>query len=215
MHARVRRLGLPFSLSALACAGVATGCASEFPDAIDAAGPAGGDGGGPGPDETAPSVLPFAVDDWYGPSGYMGDGENVGAIADAMTCLASRPTTWVGKCHRYTWTPSGTAWAGVYWQYPDGNWGDLPGLTIPAGATQISFQAWGATGTEKIDFMVGMMAVDGFQVTQEQLTLTTAPQQFTLPLAGAAYAKVVGGFGWVAKDSTTPVTFSIDDIRWE
>ena len=30
-----------------------------------------------------------------------------------------------------------------------------------------------------------------------------------------AWAVVVGGFGWVAKDSTTPVTFSIDDIRWE
>jgi hypothetical protein len=196
------------------CVGfLASACGGGFPEATDAGIQTGGDGGKPG--ETAPSVLPFAVDDWYGPSGYMGDGENPGAIMDAQSCLPSRPSTWIGNCHRYTWTPSGKAWAGVYWQYPDGNWGDKPGLPIPAGATQISFQAWGATGNEKVDFMVGMMAVDGFQVTKAQIALTTAPQKYTLPLAGATYAKVVGGFGWVAKDATAAITFGIDDIRWE
>lgn len=188
-------------------------CGGEFPDAIDAGNQPGSDGGNSG--ETAPSVLPFAVDDWYGPSGYMGDGEHPGAIMDAQSCLPSRPSTWIGNCHRYTWTPSGTAWAGVYWQYPDGNWGDKPGLEIPAGATKIAFEAWGATGNEKVDFMVGMMAVDGFQVTQTQIALTTTPQRYELSLAGAAYTRVVGGFGWVAKDATAPITFGIDDIRWE
>jgi hypothetical protein len=188
-------------------------CGGDFPDGTDAGNSSGGDGGNSG--GAAPSVLPFAVDDWYGPSGYMGDGENPGAIADAQTCLPSRPSAWIGNCHRYTWTPSGTAWAGVYWQYPDGNWGDKPGLEVPAGATQIAFQAWGATGTEKVDFMVGMMAVDGFQVTQTEIALTTTPQRYTLPLAGASYTRVVGGFGWVAKDATAPITFGIDDIRWE
>jgi hypothetical protein len=187
-------------------------CGTGFPDAIDAGGNPDTDGGG---GDVAPTVLPFAVDDWYGPSGYMGDGENVGAIMDAQACLPSRPSTWIGNCHRYTWTPSGTAWAGVYWQYPDGNWGDQPGLTIPAGATQIAFQAWGATGTEKVDFMVGMMAVDGFEVKQAEIVLTTTPTRYTLPLAGASYARVVGGFGWVAKEATAPMTFGIDDIRWE
>ena len=190
---------------------LAAACGGDFPDAIDAAGTNDIDGGDPG--GNAPTVLPFAVDDWYGPSGYMGDGENPGAIADAMTCVENRPSTWIGNCHRYTWTPSGMLWAGVYWQYPDGNWGDLPGLPIPTGATQISFRAWGVTGTEKVDFMVGMMAVDGFQVTQTEVSLGTAPQQYTIPLAGSTYAKVVGGFGWVAKD--TGITFNLDDIRWE
>lgn len=202
-------------ISGLWVVALVAGCGGEFPEAIDAATDPVGDTDGGGGGGVAPTVLPFAVDDWYGPSGYMGDGENPGAIEDAQTCLADRPTTWLGNCHRYTWTPSGTAWAGVYWQYPDGNWGDLPGLTVPAGATRISFRAWGATGTEKVDFMVGMMAVDGFQVTQEQIALTTEPQQFTLSLAGASYARVVGGFGWVAKEATAPMTFSIDNIRWE
>jgi hypothetical protein len=189
------------------------GCGSgEFPDAIDAGTPTGGGDSGGG---AAPTVLPFAVDDWYGPSGYMGDGESPGSIADAMTCIDDRPASWIGNCHRYTWTPGAAMWAGVYWQYPDGNWGDLPGLEVPAGATKISFRAWGATGNEKVDFMVGMMAVDGFEVKQEAVALTTQPTQYSLTLGSAAYARVVGGFGWVAKDSTTPVTFSIDDIRWE
>jgi hypothetical protein len=191
---------------------VAAGCGTGFPDAIDA-GNTDSDGGGPVGE--MPTTLPFAVDDWYGPSGYMGDGEHPGAITDAQTCMPARPSTWMGNCHLYTWTPSGTAWAGVYWQYPDGNWGDQPGLPIPAGATQISFQAWGANGGEKVDFMVGMMAVDGFEAKQMGIELTTQPQKFTLSLAGASYARVVGGFGWVAKDATAPVTFGIDDIRWE
>lgn len=207
----VQRPGFSIFCGALACTGLAA-CGGDFPAAIDAAGTTTPTDGG-GPVETAPSVLPFAVDDWYGPSGYMGDGERPGAITDAMTCREGRPTTWMGNCHRYTWTPGTTLWAGVYWQYPDGNWGDLAGLPIPAGATKVSFQAWGATGTEKVDFMVGMMAVDGFQVTREQIALTTTPTQYSLELAGSTYVKVVGGFGWVAKD--TAVTFGLDDIRWE
>ena len=193
---------------------VLAACGGDFPAMPDATTGGGAhDGGTTG--ESAPSTLPFAVDDWYGPSGYMGDGEHAGAIKDAQACLPSRPSTWVGNCHRYTWTPSGTAWAGVYWQYPDGNWGDRPGLMIPAGATQVAFQAWGVTGNEKVDFMVGMMAVDGFQVTQTQIALTTQPQRYTLSLGGAPYARVVGGFGWVAKDATSAITFGIDDIHWE
>jgi hypothetical protein len=195
------------------CALFLAACGSGFPDATDAGNTNPGTDGGGG--EVMPTVLPFAVDDWYGPSGYMGDGENVGAITDSQTCLPSRPSTWIGNCHRYTWTPSGTAWAGVYWQYPDGNWGDSPGLTLPSGATAISFQAWGATGNEKVDFMVGMMAVDGFEIKQTEVALTTTPTRYTLPIAGTSYAKVVGGFGWVAKEATAPMTFGIDDIRWE
>jgi hypothetical protein len=196
----------------LACL-AAGGCSNGFPDAIDAGGVGGNDANHPS--GTGPSVLPFAVDDWYGPSGYMGDGETPGAIADAMTCRADRPSSWMGKCHQYTWTPGAKKWAGVYWQYPDGNWGDQPGLVIPTGATKITFQAWGKNGGETVDFMVGMMSVDGFTLSKESVPLTTSPQAYEIDLGSTTYSKVVGGFGWVAKDSTSPVTFGIDDIRWE
>lgn len=203
---------VPFFTRALVCAGLAAGCSGDFPDAADAA-PTGNGPDGDG--ATGPTVLPFAVDDWFGPSGYMGDGETPGSIADEMVCVDDRPADWMGHCHRFTWTPASAMWAGVYWQYPDKNWGDKPGLEIPDGATRVSFRAWGVTGTEHVDFMVGMMAVDGFQITREQIALTTEPEQYTLDLAGTQYGRVVGGFGWVAKDSTAAVTFHVDDIRWE
>jgi hypothetical protein len=203
---------IPITLAALYLS-FASGCATDFPDAVDAGGGGGDDDGGG--DGTGPTVLPFAVDDWYGPSGYMGDGETPGAIVDEMTCHEERPNTWLGRCHRYLWTPGDRLWAGVYWQYPDGNWGDLPGLDLPAGASRVSFRAWGAAGGEVVSFMAGMMAVDGFEVSAMDVALTTEPQAYTIELGEAAYGKVVGGFGWVARDSATPVRFSIDDIRWE
>jgi hypothetical protein len=199
-------------IGAMVCAGCVSGCSGAFPEGTDAG---GGGGDGSNPDPTGPTVLPFAVDDWYAPSGYMGDGESPGGIAVDETCPPSRPSSWVGLCHRYTWTPGDAMWGGVYWQYPDGNWGDRPGLAIPAGATKISFQAWGATGGERVDFMVGMMAVDGFQVTRTSVQLGSAPARYELELSGASYARVVGGFGWVASESADPVTFHIDEIRWE
>ena len=198
----------------LMCAGAFAfaGCSAESFSKYDAA-PQGHDGAN-GPDAgLAPSVLPFAVDDWYGPSGYMGDGETPGAIVDSMKCASPRPTTWIGHCHHYSWTPGTKKWAGVYWQFPDGNWGDLPGLPIPKGATKVSFEAWGDKGTEKIDFMVGMKSVDGFTITDAQVPLTATPQRYELDLGGTTYDKVVGGFGWVGKD--TGAGFYLDDIRWE
>lgn len=202
---------VPIFVGAMACAGLVSGCSGAFPGGTDG----GSDTDGSNPDPTGPTVLPFAVDDWFAPSGYMGDGEQPGGIEGDETCLPSRPSTWMGRCHRYTWTPGSAMWGGVYWQYPDGNWGDRPGLTVPEGATKITFQAWGANGGESVDFMVGMMPVDGFQVTRTAVILGAAPSEYTLELGGADYARVVGGFGWVANMSTTPVTFHIDDIRWQ
>ncbi len=166
---------------------------------------------------TGPSTLPFAVDDWYGPSGYMGDGESPGGIVDQTVCLEPRPATWKGHCHQFTWKPGTVKWAGVYWQFPDGNWGtgSALGLEIPAGATKVTFQAWGKVGGEKVSFVVGMKAVDHFEAKLENVLLTATPTEYTIDLAGASYGRVIGGFCWTAADSTVPVTFNVDDIRWQ
>jgi hypothetical protein len=169
-----------------------------------------------GPPASGPSALPFAVDDWFGPSGYMGDGESPGGIKDAAVCASPRPDSWVGHCHQFTWTPGNLMWAGVFWQGPDHNWGDMPGLTIPTGATKVTFEAWGAVGGEKVNFGVGMMAVDLFEAKLEGVVLTTTPTEYTIDLSSASYgARVVGGFSWAADGSTVPVTFNVDDIRWQ
>ena len=167
-----------------------------------------------GPDEVVPpSGLPFAVDDYFYPSGYMGDGQNM-LVTDEELCGAQRPADAMGTCHRFTWTPGTEGWAGVYWQHPDMNWGSQSGLALPAGATAVTFTAWGSAGGEIVSFMTGMMDADGFEV-KEELTLTAEPTEYTLSLAGVTYTDVVGGFGWVAEGATSPVEFFVDDIRWE
>jgi hypothetical protein len=214
MGSRLVRCIDPLLAAALAAGGlVAAGC-SESPgvtfDAavrIDSADKP--DGG------ANPTMLPFAVDDWYAPSGYMGDGESPGGVTDKPVCASPRPAGWLGHCHRFTWTPGAKKWAGVYWQYPDGNWGDAMGLSLPAGATKVSFQAWGQTGGEIVSFLVGMKAVDGFALTMDKVVLTTTPQEYDIDLTTTTYAKVVGGFGWSAGDSSSAVVFNIDDIRWQ
>jgi hypothetical protein len=165
---------------------------------------------------TGPAPIPFAVDDFYAPSGFMGDGESPGALTDAPTC-PTRAGDKHGLCHQVTWKPGAKGWAGIYWQYPDGNWGTATGHTIAPGATQISFWAWGSKGGEKVDFFSGINPPDGYKVDSGDLTLTTTPTQYVLKLSGVTYSTVVGAFGWSSgtSDGTTPVTFFVDDIQWQ
>jgi len=53
-------------------------------------------------------------------------------------------------------TGPGYGWAGVLWQYPLNNWGNLGGgYPIPPGATTISFWARGTVGAERVRFLSG------------------------------------------------------------
>jgi hypothetical protein len=172
-------------------------------------------------DAGSTAVLPLAVDGTWAASGYMGDGEHQ-LIKDEAQCAEPRPGSGLGNCHRFTWTPGGAGkpgWGGVWWQYPEGNWGNgtpkVPGFEVPKGASSVSFYAWGTTGDEKVTFLVGMgPAVDGFELKLVDVPLTTTPKQYTIDVSGIAYGKVVGGFGWVAGGRTSPLVFSIDDIQW-
>jgi hypothetical protein len=165
------------------------------------------------PDANPTPLLPLVVDDWFFPSGYMGDGASAG-VSEKEACFNPRPGEGKGKCHEFTWTPGANKWAGVFWQYPDNNWGALPGLEIPKGAAEVCFYAWGAKGGELIKFVVGMKDADGFEKSSE-LTLTTDPKQYCIDLSGVAYTDVIGAFAWFAgSESTSPVTFSLDDIQW-
>ncbi|ATB50590.1 hypothetical protein [Corallococcus macrosporus] len=163
---------------------------------------------------TPPPTLPLAVDGAWIPSGYMGDGASGGVTYSGTEC-ASRAGSAQGACHRFTWTPGGEGWAGVFWQFPEGNWGSMPGFAVPDGANSVSFYAWGAEGGEVVTFMTGMNAADGFEVPLENVALTTTPTQYTIDISRVRYGLVVGGFGWSAGGGrTTPLVFFIDDIHW-
>ena len=162
-------------------------------------------------DDPQTPTLPMRVDDWFGPSGYMGDGES-GLISSAE---CNNPSTLLGgRCHTFTWVPGDKGWAGVFWQYPDGNWGTADGLPIPSGATAVVFTAWGERGDEIVTFGAGMGDIDGFSKELSNIALSSTPQEYVIDLTDISYELVVGGFVWTAAQSDGPMTFHLENIRW-
>jgi hypothetical protein len=183
---------------------------------------------------TATVALPFFVSDVFAPSGFMGDSQaSQTAITlshDASQCKTPRQSGAGGDCYSVTWAPippdGGSSWAGVYWQAPANNWGAKQGKPIPAGATKVSFYAAGAVGGETIQTCAGGINATGasaslpygdtFTVKSTNLVLTTTWTQYEISLQGATYTDGLGGFCWVAAASHAgPVTFYIDDVKWE
>ena len=166
---------------------------------------------------TRPTTLPFTVDSFWVPSGFMGDGETPGGIAVTEdACNGARAGEGQGACRQFTWRPGRVGWAGVFWQYPEANWGTLPGLAIPAGATEVTLWAWGVEGGEEVKFLAGIggAAADGFAAESAVFTLTTTPTQYRVALPTATLpSELVGAFGWVSGD-TGGASFFVDDIQW-
>ena len=162
-----------------------------------------------------PTSLPFAVDGWYVPSGFMGDAETFGNVTVVdNACDGARAGEANGVCRQFTWVQGSLPWAGVFWQYPDGNWGTQPGLAVPSGATEVTFWAWGASGGEEVKFISGIGDVDGFAAETSFLTLTTTATEYSLPLSSVTIgAEVAGAFGWVIETGEN-VSFFVDDIQW-
>ena len=195
-------------------------------------GDTGGSGGGSGGGApfTPDVMLPFAVDDHFVPSGFMGREDPGGAkevegIVFTPDVCPERPEGAEGTCHEVTYTPQAldsevnSTWAGVFWQSSDKNWGELQGNAVEPGATKIVFTAW-AEAPLDIQFLAGGIGdlsseyQDTFKVTSD-VSLTTELQEFELDLSNSSYQYVIGGFGWVIEASSTdPIVFYIDDIRW-
>lgn len=168
--------------------------------------------------------LPFAIDDEYVPSGFMGDLEH--ATMDPEGCLERVPDA-QGNCYQITYAPEmldasfGTNWAGVFWQSPENNWGEQPGHVVEPGATKIVFSAWAETDGLSVKFLAGGIGgidtdyQDTFKVEQAKV-LGTSPAEFELDLSSSNYSMVLGGFGWVVEaNSLDPIVFYVDDVRWK
>ncbi|MFN3202082.1 MAG: family 16 glycosylhydrolase [Bradymonadia bacterium] len=188
-------------------AGGAGGAVGGAGGAVGGAGGAvGGAGGGP------VGMLPVALDDHFSPSGFMGDGES-GGITAGTTC-PMRTDGAVGECHNFVYTPGMNGWGGVFWQSPQGNWGDDPGYLLPQGATRLQFTAWGAAGGERVSFQSGYGAADGYSVSTEFIELTNTPTTYTLDIAGVPYTDIAGGLAWFTEAADGPVEFYIDDLQF-
>ncbi|KAF5438154.1 CASH domain-dontaining protein, partial [Candidatus Methanophagaceae archaeon] len=162
----------------------------------------------------------------YSPSGWMGDADDI-TLDDNWT---SNPHTGE-SCIKITYSASGSNsqnWAGIYWQYPDGNWGNYPGYNL-AGATNFSFWARGENGNENGEFKIGginrppyhdpnLPYQDSFgPVTTGVVTLTNTWKKYTVNLTGRNLSNVIGGFCWVTNKPSNPsgCAFYLDDIMYE
>jgi hypothetical protein len=155
----------------------------------------------------------------YAPSGWMGD------YSDIRVDPASKEDPADGKtCFKISYSArrsQGFGWAGIYWQQPANNWGNLNGGYNLTGMRRVTFWARGARGGEKVaEFKVGGIRgqkPDTGLATVGPVVLTPEWKQYEINLSGVDLGKLSGGFAWSASAFDNPggITFYIDEIRFE
>lgn len=166
--------------------------------------------------------FPFTVYSDYSlssrfiPSGWMGD---IKFLKFEPACM-ERP--YAGQtCIRLDYLPGPKQWVGVYWQYPENNWGDLPGYRF-RGARQLTFWARGQKGGECSQFKIG--GINSGKKYRDSLgDISTGVvelgqdwKRFTIKLPEVDLDSVISGFCWVtAPFQDEPMTIFLDEIRFE
>jgi hypothetical protein len=149
----------------------------------------------------------------YVPSGYMG---NHGAITmDAH--WQDRPHE--GKSSiKVSYTDPGQ-WAGVVWQDPPNDWGERPGGYDLSQAKKLTFWARGERGGERVKFGFGLIDPDkpypDTDRDETEVVLTSEWKQYTFKLKRKTMTSIKSGFYWVATGQGRPLTFYLDQIRYE
>lgn len=150
----------------------------------------------------------------YAPSGYMG---NTGAIKMQEDCAVNPHS---GKtCLKVEFNAT-DGWGGVFWHDPAGDWGDKAGGSNLTGATKLTFWARGEKGGETVTFLCGGIGknktfFDTADVKLPVAGLTREWKQYTIDLQGKDLTRIKSGFGWTLASKGEPVTFYLDDIRYE
>ena len=155
----------------------------------------------------------------YDTSGWMGDIE--GITFDPASSENPKSGTY---CQKWSYDPlmgRAQGWAGIYWQEPANNWGDVKGGYNLNKFSKLKFWARGERGGEKIEFFLGgIMGKYGDSLDKTSsgtLTLTEFWREYEIDLTRANLSRVVGGFGWTANRNENPrgCTFYLDEIRFE
>ena len=128
-------------------------------------------------------------------------------------------------CIRVTTTfqTGGGSWAGIYWQYPEGNWGTIPNAGYDlTGADSIVFYAKGENGGERVEFFAfGISGPYGDSESRYPpsgfTVLNSTWKRCSINLAGKDLSYVIGGFAFVVVKSDNggnDITFYMDDIQY-
>ena len=151
--------------------------------------------------------MPWAPSGWMGGVEHLSlDGDHTGTVHDGVASIRMRYEGQFG-------------WAGVAWQDPPNNWGDMDGGHNVDGAGALELWARGEYGGEKVSFGVGLLdeskdypdsaiaKVDGIALTREWT-------QYRVPLNGKDLTSLKVGFVVTVEGRRTPVTIYLDSIRF-
>ena len=150
----------------------------------------------------------------YTPAGWMGNTKGIRMDLN----WKERPHT--GKlCIRAEYADKAD-WAGVVWQSPVNDWGDLPGGWNLTGAKRLTFWARGENGDEVVSFEVGLLAkdkrfFDTGNAKSGPVKLTKEWKQYSLDVQGLDLKRIKTGFAWIAQGAGKPTVFYLDDIQYE
>lgn len=160
-----------------------------------------------------------APDNRYAASGWMGDTGDISMNEQYMENPHSGTT-----CIKVGYSAKGVqgkGWAGVFWQDPVNNWGEIKGGYDLTGYNKLTFWARGETGGEAIEkFKVGGISgayPDSVEVVMGPVVLGTQWKKYSINLSGEDLSYVSGGFSWVTNSRLNPngAVFYLDDIRFE
>ncbi len=150
----------------------------------------------------------------WAPSGWMGTHEALTMDAECADSPRSGET-----CLRFTYHQPGM-WVGVAWQHPVNDWGEAPGGFDLTGAKKLTFWARGAEGGERIDVSVGILGRDkpyrdSVKTEGKRVKLKKKWKRYGISLKGEDLSRVKTPFVWTLGGRGRPVTFYLDDIRFE
>lgn len=131
-------------------------------------------------------------------------------------------------------------WAGLYWQYPPNNWGNIPKAYDLSGVLRLTFWARGERGGEVINkFQVGGISGkyrDSGAISIGPVRLSKDWTQYTIDLSKMdssiittkedrecwpfmePLSRIVGGFCWatsLAANQDKEIVFYLDEIKFE
>ncbi|MDI6758642.1 MAG: hypothetical protein QMD94_03090 [Candidatus Omnitrophota bacterium] len=152
-------------------------------------------------------------------SGWMGD------YSDLKFDGASKDDPYLGDtCIKIIYnnnSSQGSRWAGMYWQEPANNWGNIDAGYDLSKAAKLTFFARGEKGGERIEeFKVGGIMgeyCDSDSSNIGPVILNKEWTQYSIDLKGKDMSYIIGGFCWAANLDNNPqgVVFYLDEIRYE
>jgi hypothetical protein len=167
------------------------------------------------------STIVYSTDGFgaYDPGGRVGDVDDIRVVPpDERGDLAGDTSVQIDYSPQRS---AALGWAGIYFLYPDGNWGQRSGRNL-SGATKLTFSAC-ADHRTRAEFFVGGIHdphrphADSLQKTSTGIVVVAPTwQRYEIDLTGKDVSSVIAGFGMVTSrdEDQAPRSFFLEDIAF-